>query len=316
MSASATSNRVRVAVIGCGRMANKVHYPSLADLKDVEVAAICDIDSTRLNDTANKYGIEKRYLDYRKMVEDVAPEAVCAIGQPNIMYDIWVWCLEQGLHLFMEKPPGLSIYQARSLAYLAEKNGCITQVGFQRRATPMVVMLREECLKRGPITHAVCRFYKHSMDRRVDAKGHLMDDGTHVIDTLRWMCGGEVSEIHSISKSVLTSGLNFFSALLQFDNGATGIMLNSYTSGRRIFDVEIHAPGIYIQAEHEGKGHIYADGDYEGVEYDAREFAGSDEVYIFRGHLAKHREFIDCVKSGEQPESCLADALKTKEQKL
>ena len=43
---------------------------------------------------------------------------------------------------------GLSIHQARSLAHLAEKNGCITQVSFQRRSCPMVVKLREACLER------------------------------------------------------------------------------------------------------------------------------------------------------------------------
>jgi len=140
-----------------------------------------------------------------------------------------------------------------------------------------------------------------------------MDDGVHAIDTLRWMCGGEVVAIHSVTKRVQTPDINFISALMEFDTGATGVMLNSWSSGRRIFKVEMHAPGICVEAEHENKGRLYVEGDTQGVEYDTREVAGSDELYVYGGFQAKNREFIDALKSGTQPQSCFADALKTME---
>jgi virulence factor len=307
------SRKVRVAMIGAGGMANRVHYPSLAAFADVEMAAICDLDVERLNATADRYGIAARYTDYRKMAEEVAPDAVYAIGQPHIMYDIWMWCLSKGLNLYIEKPMGITLHQARALAYLAEKQGCITQVSFQRRTCPMVVQLRSECLKRGPIVHAVCRFYKCNVDPYLEARDHMLDDGVHAIDTLRWMCGGEVVNIQSVTRRVLVPDINFFAAILEFDNGATGILMNSWTSGRRIFDVEMHAPGICAEANPEGKGYLYADGDTRGVEYDTRQVAGSDELHVFGGFQAKNREFIDCLKAGSQPSSSFGDALKTME---
>jgi len=294
-------------------MANKVHYPSLASFDDVEIAAICDINAERLNATADKYGVEKRYADYRKMVEEIAPDAVYAIGPPQFMYDVWMWCLKEGLNLYIEKPMGITLHQAQMLAHVAQEKGCITQVSFQRRTCPMVVRLHGECLRRGPIVHAVAKFYKCMITPYMEARGHMMDDGVHAIDTLRWMCGGDVVRIHSVTRRVMVPDINFFAALLEFDNGATGVMLNSWSSGRRIFAVEMHAPGIWVEAEHEGKGYLYADGDTEGIEYDTREVAGSDELYVFGGFQAKNREFIDCLKSGEQPGSCFADAVKTME---
>jgi len=306
-------DRVRVAMIGAGQMANAVHYPSLASFDDVEIAAICDIDAERLHATATKYGVERRYADYRKMIEEVAPDAVYAIGPPHIMYDIWAWCLQQGLNLYIEKPMGITLHQAEVLAHLAAARGCITQVSYQRRTCPMVVRLREECLKRGPIVHAVCKFYKYLIEPFTGARDHMLDDGVHAIDTLRWMCGGEVAALHSVTRRVMVPDINFIGALLEFDNGATGVMLNSWTSGRRIFSVEMHAPGIWVEAEHEGKGLLYAEGDTQGVEYDTREIAGSDELYVYGGFQAKNREFIDCLKRGEQPGSNFADALKTME---
>jgi len=306
-------DKVRVAMIGAGVMANSVHYPSLARMQDVAFAGICDLDADRLRTTADTYQIEARYTDYRRMVEEQAPDAVYAIGQPNMMYDIWTWCLKQGLNLYIEKPMGITLHQARALAYLAEKHGCITQVSFQRRACPIAVTLREACLKRGPIVHALCRFYKNQPEPYLEARDHMLDDGVHAIDTLRWACGGEVVEVQSEIKRVGTPDYNFISALLRFDNGAIGLLVNSWTSGRRIFAMEMHSHGICAEVELEGKGYLYADGDIHGIQYDTRQVAGSDQLYMFGGFFAKNREFIDAVRSHTLPASHFGDAVKTME---
>jgi len=313
----ATLPKFRVAMIGAGSRANQVIYPSVASLEDVEIAAICDIDKERLSRTAERYGVENRYgdsvTDYQRMIEQTRPDAVFCIGQPHIMYDIWLWCLNQGLDLYIEKPLALTAHQARSLAYAAENNGCITQVSLQRRSTPMVVNLREECLKRGPITHALCKFYKWNPEAWLEARDHMMDDCVHSIDTLRWICGGEVAKVESHVRRVGTPDINYISATLYFDNGAVGYLLNSWVSGKRIFAVEMHAPGVFVEAEHEGKGYLYADGDTNGVEYETRTVAGSDKSFIFTGVQAKCREFVDCCRDRAQPSSCFSDAVKTME---
>lgn len=308
-----TTRKIRIAMIGAGAMANTVHYPSLASFDDVEIAAICDLDEQRLTTTADKYGVAARHTDYRRMVEAVNPDAVYVIGPPHLMYDIWYWCLSQGLNLCIEKPMGITIHQARALAHLAAEHNCITQVSFQRRSCPMVAQLREACLKRGPIVHAVCAYYKYQPEPYLHARDHMLDDGVHAIDTLRWMCGGEVVGVESICRRVGAPDINFFTAMLHFDSGATGVLVNSWTSGRRIFRVEMHAPGICAEAEHENKGYLYADGDTKGVEFDTRQVAGSNEFFIYAGFQAKNREFIDAVKQGTQPPSHFGDAVKTME---
>jgi predicted dehydrogenase len=307
------NSKVRVLMVGAGSMANSVHYPSLASFDDVEMAAICDLNESRMRETADRYGIEKRYSDYRKAIEEIAPDAIYVIGQPHLMYDLWIGCLERGLNLYIEKPMGITIHQARSMAHLAEKNGCITQVSFQRRIAPIAVKMLDECRKRGPISHAVCTFYKCQPTPDFSARAHMMDDSVHAIDTLRWMCGGEVAKIDSVTRRVGTPDINCILGMLHFDNGATGILMNSWTSGRRTFRVEMHAPGICAEVEHEVKGVLYADGDTNGVEYDTREVAGSDQLFVFGGFQAKNREFIDCVKAGTQPGSNFSDAVKTME---
>jgi predicted dehydrogenase len=73
----------------------------------------------------------------------------------------------------------------------------------------------------------------------------------------------------------------------------------------------MHAAGICAEAEHEGEGRLYVDGDTKGIAYETRAVANSDEFFVYGGFQAKNRQFIDAVKSGTPPESNFADALKT-----
>lgn len=299
-------------MVGAGRMANEVHYPSLASFDDVQFAGICDLDISAMDRTGDQYGIEPRYQDYRQLIEETNPDGVCIVGQPHLMYDLWVWCLQQGLNLFIEKPMGINLHQAEMLAYLADKHDCITQVCFQRRSCPLMVKMRRACLERGPITHAVCEFYKHDTEPYLVAPGYMPDDCSHSIDTLRWMCGGEVEQIESRCKRVGVPNINWIGATVHFDNGTIGYMITSRCSGRRVFRVEMHAPGIYADVEPEALARVYRDDDYQGAPFDTHQVAGSEEFYVFAGFRAKHREFIDSLKQGEQlTSSPFSDAVKT-----
>lgn len=308
--------KLKVVMVGAGDRANQVIYPAFNSLDYVDMIGICDIDANRLNTTADRYNIARRYgeggvFDYQKMMIELEPDAAVVVGQPHIMYDIWKWCLEKKINLYIEKPFALSIHQARSLETIARRNHCVTQVSFQRRYTPMVKLLREKCLERGDIVHALCKFYKCQISDFFGARDHMMDDCVHSIDTLRWICGGDVECMESDVKRIGTSDINFISAALHFSNGANGYLINSWSSGKRIFAVEMHAPSIYAEAEHEGKGYLYKDGDTKGIEYDAKAVAGSDDLFIYTGVQASAADFSLACLNGSQPACNFSDALKT-----
>lgn len=248
------------------------------------------------------------------MIEKEKPDGVAVIGQPHLMYDIWMWCLEHGLNLYIEKPMALTIHQARALQVVAQRNGCVTTVAFQRRTTPSVMKLREKCLERGPITHAMVRFYKCAIKDFLGARDHMMDDTVHAIDTLRWACGAEAKHIHSMTRRMGTSDINFISATIEFENGSMGYLINSWSSGRRIFDIEMHAPGICAEIEHEKGGYLYADGDTKGVYYSSSDCAGSKAFHVLTGVEMLARDFVDCCRDGNKtPLSGFDNGVKTME---
>ena len=66
---------VRVAFIGAGGRSASVHYPSIRDLPDAEIAAMCDLNEELLNKRGDQFGVKARYTNYKEMVEKDIPTA-------------------------------------------------------------------------------------------------------------------------------------------------------------------------------------------------------------------------------------------------
>lgn len=308
-------NKIKLALIGAGNMANNVHYPSLREFKDVEMAGLCDLDAKKLEETARKFNIAKTYSDYKIMLEEIKPEAVYILMPPHHLFDIAIYCLKKKLHLFIEKPPAVTTDQTRELAILAGKNSCLTMVGFQRRHIPLAKKLREEVEKRGPIIQCVATFYKNYIDQGPYYDGAidiLRCDAIHAVDSLRWMAG-EVKAVASDVRSLHATYTNSYNALLRFESGACGILLTNWVAGRRFFTLEMHARGISAFIDPDDKGYLYKDGKAEGEVFDTKAVAGSKELFKYSGFYDENRHFIDCLKKKIEPMTNLEDALKTME---
>ena len=213
--------KLKIACVGAGRLAQSSHLPSLTALDAVELAAISDLDPARLEEAAGRFGIKNRYLDYRGMLEKERPDAVFVIVPPHHVYDIMVFCLQRKLHVFLEKPPGLTSGQTRQLALLAEANHCLTMVGFQRRHIPLLKLVRGRL---GDVDQIMVSYYKNTVGQPPYYNGAidiLRCDAIHAVDTLRWL-GGEVAALASSVRSLHATYDNSFNALLRFQSGVVG----------------------------------------------------------------------------------------------
>jgi predicted dehydrogenase len=143
------------------------------------------------------------------------------------------------------------------------------------------------------------------------ARDHVLDDTVHSVDTLRWICGGEVVGVESRCRRISAPDVNFVSAVLYFDNGAVGLLINSWTSGKRIFAVEMHADGIFADIELEVGGYVYSDGSLEGRRLDAAEAAGDEDSVVYTGARAVIEDFIRAVRTGVASGSDFREAAKS-----
>ncbi|MCC7353113.1 MAG: Gfo/Idh/MocA family oxidoreductase [Anaerolineae bacterium] len=321
--------RVRIAFIGAGDMANRVHYPSLKEIQGAEIAAICDLDTRRLHTTADKYEVEKRYTDYKAMLEEVAPDAVYIIMPPLVLFPVVMHTLNAGCNVFIEKPPAVTRFQMKNMALAAERKNLLTMVGFNRRFIPVLADAKKIVEERGPVMHTIATFYKNSVGHG-PSQGGAMDlltyDGIHAVDTLRWMAGAEVKEVVGDVRSLYTDYENAFSALVRFDGGCLGILTTCWAFGTRVHTFEMHGKGISAFVDGNSEARIYAD---QSVVYTAKgsggivrpaatvlnadEVAGSSEFYKSYGYYGENEHFIQCLKEGKEPQTNFADALKTME---
>lgn len=306
---------VKVAMIGAGGRAQSVHYPSLRDMKDVKMVAVCEMNEARMNQAAQKYDIPGQYTNYVEMIEKEKPDVVYAIMPPHHVFDLAANIMDMGVNIVIEKPPAVTTEQAKQMALMAKKNKVITGVTFQRRFAPVIRTAKEICEKQGPVHSAASYFYKNEVGGRALYKGameKLMCDGIHAVDTLRYLCGGEVEAVASDVRRMDATFRNMHTALVRFSSGATGVLQNCYMMGRRIFSVEVHSTGVSVFGDPEEGGQVFADGKVEPVrELDPWALSKSQEPHVAFGAYGINRHFIDCVKSGKQPETNFEDASKS-----
>jgi len=309
--------KVKVALIGAGGMANMVHYPSLVEFDDVELVGLCDLDKKKLRDTGKKFGIEKRYTDYRRMLDETEPEAVYILMPPHHLFDLTVDCLDRKLNVFIEKPPAITTHQITWLAKWAEKNSVLGMVGFNRRYIPLLRLCRDKVLAHGgPLHQAVATFYKWT-----DSPMHpyyrgaidiLHCDAIHAVDALRFL-GGDVARVVGSVKTLGEAYDVSFNALLEYDSGATGVLLANWRTGGRVHQFELHARAISAFVNPDFDATIHQDGTLATEHLDSKEVAGSDQLHKYYGFWHQARHFVDCVKTGTQPDSNFEDAIKSME---
>ena len=169
----APSDRLNVAVIGIhGR--GKDHYRALAQLPNVKIVTLCDIDQRLLPEAVSD--VEKltgfkpaTETEYRKVLEDKNIDAV-SIATPNHWHALQtIWACQAGKDVYVEKPVSHTVEEGRKMVEAARKYNRMVQVGTQSRSNPAVIkgmkflkegglgdiyMTRGLCLKpRGNIGH-------------------------------------------------------------------------------------------------------------------------------------------------------------------
>ena len=138
---NAPSNKLNLALIGVwGR--GTAHYNTMLG---ENVVALCDINDTRTKEALQIFPRAKTYWDWRQCLEQKDVEAVIICTADHHHAFIANWALNRGMHVYCEKPLGISVEEARTVRanYIGRKVKLATQHGTQRHAYPNFEHLRE-----------------------------------------------------------------------------------------------------------------------------------------------------------------------------
>lgn len=135
------NKKLNIALIGVWGRA-LAHYNGLAN---ENVVALCDVNEARLPEALKKFPGAKTYVDWRKCLEQKDIEAVVCCSPDHTHAHIAMWAMNRGLHVYMEKPIGMSVEECRLLraTYLKKKDKIATQAGTQRHANPNFARVSE-----------------------------------------------------------------------------------------------------------------------------------------------------------------------------
>jgi predicted dehydrogenase len=329
-SMAAEPSTLRVGVIGVGGIARNIHLPALNDIDGIELVALCDVIRERAAAMAEQYRVPRTYTLYREMLETEHLDAVLVLVEPASLYHV-VWnCLAAGVDTFMEKPPGITLFQAESLRRKAAESERILQVGFNRRYIPVVCRAYELVRAHTQVTQVEGVFFKYgsaAFDR--GSLSSFESDTIHAVDLMRWMAGGVPEKAVAIAAQHDDVVANAWNGVCRFDNGVTGIIKANYRTGGRVHKFEVHGPGAsaYIDLGfggpscsarvllHHGKPQysLAARGsaEWEIIELDGMELAGSDAFYRYYGYYDEDCHFFDCVRTRTRPETDIEDAVQS-----
>ncbi|WP_285768408.1 Gfo/Idh/MocA family oxidoreductase [Peribacillus sp. SI8-4] len=225
---------LKTAVIGLGDI-SPIHILAIQANPLVELCAVCDIDDA-LKDSVP--GV-KFYEDYQEMIELEAVDCVHLCLPHHLHYPVAKYCIEQGVHVFLEKPLGLNIEEGLALVKLEEGNKHVRLcVCLQNRFNESFekLLIEVESGKYGkvlgvkgivawsrPPSYYEMKPWRGKMAH--SGGGVMINQALHTLDLMQ-LIGGEVVSIKGEVSRLLDYEIEVedtAAAHITFENGARGL---------------------------------------------------------------------------------------------
>lgn len=235
---------LKTAVIGIGNMGS-AHASCIAsgEIKGMELVAVCDINTDRIDKFVSVYPQIKNYNDYRELIDSKTVDCV-VISTPHPLHaEIAIYALENGVNVMLEKPADISVSKVKKLNQIAEKSGKVFSIMFNQRTNPLFQKAREIVNNGllGELKRTVwivtnwyrTQHYYDSGDWRASWSGEgggvLLNQAPHNLDLWQWICGMpesiiafcDIAKYHNIE---VEDDVTIFT---RYENGATGTFITS-----------------------------------------------------------------------------------------
>lgn len=274
--------KIGIGIIGTG-FGRRVQIPAFLACKDVEIASVASGRIENARDTAAECGAVHFTDDWRETASNSAVDLVCITTPPLIHREMTLFALSQGKHILCEKPMAMNAAEAEEMTLAAAHQAVLTLIDHELRFQPgrrlAYKMLRDGAI--GKIRHVKSIFQApHRGDPNAawnwwsDATvggGALGAIGSHIVDSLNWLLGADVSSIScqlqtNIKQRRDSSGVmrpvtsdDESNMLLRFADSdltadATGLVSISMTEGPKYLNrVEFYGSGGTMRVDHLGE---------------------------------------------------------------
>lgn len=309
------TDRIRVGLIGAGRIGRRHALTLAAQIPHAELAVICDAVPEAAKAAAAEVRLDHWTTDADAVIGDPTIRAVVIASSTESHAPLITKAAQAGKDIFCEKPIALDLDATDAALDAVERAGVRLQIGFQRRFDKGF-RRAQEMIARGEIGRV--EMIRDTMRDPAPASreylstcgGLYRDMVIHNFDNVRWLAGAEATEVFAVGTVLVDPMFAEFDDIdtsivtLRFANGALGEIDNSRRSGFG-YDCRTEVFGsqgaLFIGYSRETPIlHLSKDG------------IKSDHVYWFlerfdQAYVDELRDFIACIIEDRQPAVTGAD---------
>lgn len=193
-------NKITIAVIGCGTIANSAHIPAYMANEDAEIKYFCDIVKDRADAAVAKYECGQAIEDYNQILNDPEVDAVSICTPNDVHASIAIACLRAGKHVLCEKPAARTYAEALEMQKVQHETGKTLNIGVVNRYNESVNRIRKMIQNGdlGELYHVYASFRSHRSipglggaftTKAIAGGGALIDWGVHFLDVVMYCTG-------------------------------------------------------------------------------------------------------------------------------
>lgn len=227
--------KIKLALIGCGKVTETFHLPAAKQSEDFEITALVDKNLAQARRLATQYNVPVVEDDF-KNIYGKADAAIVALPH-HLHGSVGLQLIRNGMHVLVEKPMSLKTSECDTMIKASQNIGVTLSVGLLRRyyqAAGFVKQMMNKNMLGNIISFDFREGYIFSwqsasdfMFRKFAGGGVMVDTGIHTLDTLLWWLG-EYDEVDYYDDAA--GGVEANAELhLQLQNGAKGIVELSRT---------------------------------------------------------------------------------------
>ena len=229
------TGRVRVALLGCGRISRN-HLDAIAKLPDLQLVAVADKDIARAELVGAEHGVPG-FGSQAAMLAAVPSDLVVICTPSGLHPQHGIAAAKAGRHVLTEKPMAISLAAADELVQACDEAGVHLFVVKQNRLNPPIQLLKRAIDKRrfGRIYMANVTVRWTRPQEYYDAEswrgtwefdgGAIMNQASHYVDLMQWLVG----PVESVMAKTATQARRIEAedsgvAVLRFRSGALGVL--------------------------------------------------------------------------------------------
>ncbi len=231
-------DKLKVAVIGTGHL-GKLHTKMYKMIDNCELTGVYDADRDAAESVAGEFNV-KSFNSLEDVINEV--DAVSIAATTSAHYELASLFLQNGKHVFIEKPITATITEAEMLVQLANDKKLKLQVGHIERFNPAVVSMEKYISDPKFIqTDRLAQFNPRGTDVAV-----VLDLMIHDIDIILSFVKSKVKNIEASGVAVVSDNIDIANARIQFENGAVANVTASRISQKKMRKMRIFQQDCYI----------------------------------------------------------------------